>query len=83
MTEKTRIKNRERARKWYQDNRQRKLDYERERLNKGKILQDRIDKAIKFIEEDLIPYGNEYHWDNASLEDIVKDLLNILKGDDK
>jgi hypothetical protein len=46
-------------------------------------LQDRIDKAIEYIENDLIPYGNEYHWDNASLEDEVKELLDILRGNNE
>ena len=55
-------------------------EYNMKLKDKVEGLQDRIDKAIKNIEEDLIPYGNEYHWDDASLEDYVKEVLDILKG---
>lgn len=45
-------------------------------------LQDRIDKAIEYIEENkTIHECNEYSFDNM-LEDVIP-LLNILKGSDK
>lgn len=39
-----------------------------------------IDKAIDYIIYELIPYGDEWHWDDTSIRDYVLDLLNILKG---
>ena len=37
--------------------------------------------SINFIETYLIPLGDDWHWDNASIRDDVIDLLNILKED--
>ena len=43
----------------------------------------RIDKANEYINEEIIPFGNEWHWDNSALEDYIDNLLNILEGNDK
>ena len=45
-------------------------------------LHKRIEDAIEYIKEQLLPYGNEWHWDDAGIEDYVIDLLDILEGKD-
>ena len=41
----------------------------------------RIDKAIEYIKNDLIPFGDEWHWDEGGIGNMVEDVLNILEGD--
>ena len=60
-----------------------KLEKENEKLKEqNKMTDEQIEKAIKFINEELLPYGNEWHWDTGGIEDYVLDLLNILGGDE-
>lgn len=40
------------------------------------------EKAIEFIEKELIPYGDDWFWDDAHIRDLVIELLNKLKGED-
>ena len=46
-------------------------------------LQERIDKAIEYIEQNKYRETNEYNEDNEQIVVEVKHLLNILKGSDK
>ena len=39
-------------------------------------------KAIEYIENKLIPYGDEWHWDEGGISYMVDDVLNILKGEE-
>lgn len=44
-------------------------------------LHDKINRAIEYIEKKLIPYGNEWHWDDGKIGYMVEEeLLRILKG---
>lgn len=52
-------------------------------MNKLNELQERVNKAIKYINEKLIPYGEEWFWNSATIGDMVNKLLDILKGSDK
>ena len=47
------------------------------------IVSHRIDKVIEYIEKRLLPYGDEWHWDDAYLRDMVEVVLEELKGEDK
>lgn len=42
----------------------------------------RIEKSIEYIENNLIPFGEEWHWDNGCIKDYIIELLKILKGED-
>lgn len=46
-------------------------------------LRQRIHKAIEYINEKIIPYGDEWNWDSSTIGDMINNLLNILKGSDK
>ena len=56
---------------------QKLLDFEIERND---LKQDRIDKAIDYITTEQL-YTN-YQWGKSQYEKILKDLLNILQGED-
>lgn len=43
-----------------------------------KHLEDRVDKARDYINNVLIPFGNDWYWDHYELEDYVLKLLEIL-----
>ena len=47
----------------------------------GKVISI-IYKAIEFINDVLIPYGDEWHWDDSSIRDYVELLLNILQNEE-
>ena len=51
--------------------------YENTELNK---IEERVYKAIKFIKEIVIPYGDEWHWDDAHVRDYLEITLNILQN---
>ena len=51
--------------------------------NENKELKEQINKTIDYINEELIPYGDEWHWDSATIGDMVNELLDILKGGNK
>ena len=51
---------------------------------KRQLLQQRIDKAIEYIKENKIEGFDEDGYSDAYYDYIyVRDLLNILEGDDK
>jgi len=67
------------------------LKQENERIEKeykskvdeiGKLI-SRIYKAIEYIKNSLIPYGDEWHWDDAYIRDYVVELLNLLQNGGK
>ena len=41
-------------------------------------LQNKIDKAIEYINKKLLPYGDDWHWDDAGIRYYVEKLLEIL-----
>lgn len=41
-------------------------------------LEQKIDRAIEYIKEELIPYGDDWCWDDFSIKDYVLELLEIL-----
>lgn len=67
-----------------EEHRQTKLLKDRYQLKK-EIYKLRIEKAIKYINENVAVYAfndkNYPHWEFN--DDNIKDLLNILQGDDK
>ena len=55
-------------------------------LNKGIVLQDRINKAVEYIEEEVfgIKYGNFVKpcgYENTNCDNECEKLVQILKGD--
>ena len=42
------------------------------------IYKSRITKAIAYINNELLPYGDEWHWDDVFIRDYICDLLTIL-----
>ncbi len=42
-----------------------------------------VQEAIHTIEDVIIPFGDSWYWDNATLRDYMYDLLNILKGSEE
>lgn len=52
-------------------------------LTKNEIIEDlqqRIDKAIKYIKKHK-PFWEEWHYDGCGVDDGIEDILKILKGD--
>lgn len=47
-----------------------------------KEYKQRIDKAIDYINNTVIPFGDEWHWDNNCIEDYVNNIITILQGSD-
>lgn len=45
--------------------------------------QDIIDISIKYIDTELIPYGEECHWDDYGIKDHVLKLRDKLQGGNK
>ena len=51
------------------------------RLNEiVKEQQQRMNKAIEYINNVLLPYGKENDWDDIFIQNKVMELLEILKG---
>lgn len=46
------------------------------------MYQNKVNKVIEYINNELLPYGDEWHWDAGSIRDYVCNLLDILKGSD-
>ena len=50
------------------------------RLLKEKLeLKQTIDNCLEFVKE-IIILGDEWHWDNSSIGDEVRELRNILEN---
>ena len=50
---------------------------------KHKNLQDRIDRAIEYIEDNLYPVGNDVNGSDLPYDEAIQPLVDILKGSDK
>ena len=48
---------------------------------KTKALQERIDKAIEYIENNLYPVGNDVNGSDLPYDEAIQPLVNILRGD--
>lgn len=46
-------------------------------------LEDRIDKAIEYIKDNLYPVGNDVNGSDLPYDEAIQPLVDILKGDDK
>ncbi len=48
----------------------------------GKYLIEKTknDRAVEYIKKEVIPYGNEWHWDDGGIRYYVEEVLNILNG---
>lgn len=58
------------------------IEYTEKLWKEKEELKQRIDKAIKYINKELLPYGDDWHWDDAGIRYYVEILLEIL-GDKK
>lgn len=50
------------------------------KLDDVSMLTSRIYNAINYINKIIIPYGDEWHWDDGVIRDYVLHLLNILQN---
>ena len=48
----------------------------------NELLRVRKTKAIEYIDNELLPFGDYWHWDNAGIEDLVVELRTKLRGED-
>lgn len=66
----------------WEENERLKKEYKSKVDDIGKLT-SKIYKTIEYINNTVIPFGDEWHWDNGSIEYYVNNIITILQGSDK